>query len=138
MRNENLNSHDHIPITKPFLGKEEMEAIIKPLETGWIVQGPHVEEFEQKFNLFTGVKNSIASTSCTTALHMGIKALGIKPGDEVMAPFNMVSNLRAFLSALKKRGYKGLSYKSVFFPQENHLSVIPPTISRGLRFVFDQ
>tara|TARA_Y100001934_G_scaffold257826_1_gene327384 strand:- start:133 stop:1071 length:939 start_codon:yes stop_codon:yes gene_type:complete len=61
-----------------------------------------------------------------------------KPGDEVMAPFNMVSNLRAFLSALKKRGYKGLNYKTVFFPQENHLSVIPPTISRGLRFVFDQ
>ena len=92
MRNKNLNSHDHIPITKPFLGKEEMEAIIKPLETGWIVQGPHVEEFEQKFNLFTGVKNSIASTSCTTALHMGIKALGIKPGDEVIVPaFTWVS-----------------------------------------------
>ena len=61
-----------------------------------------------------------------------------KPGDEVMAPFNMVSNLKVFLSVLEKRGYKDLTYKSVFFPEENHLSVIPPTISRGLRFVFDR
>ena len=43
-----------IPITKPFFGPEEMAAVQKPLQTGWVVQGPYVKEFEHKFSAFTG------------------------------------------------------------------------------------
>lgn len=75
-----------IPITRPLFGPEEFEAIQRPLETGWVVQGPFVAEFEQRFSEFTGAAHSIASTSCTTALHLAVAALGLKPGDEVIVP----------------------------------------------------
>jgi len=57
------------------------------------------------------------------------------PGDED-AQYRMVSNLREFLDVLQGRGYEGLAFASEFFPDENHTSVIPATISRGVRFVF--
>lgn len=76
----------NIPITKPYFGKEEQEAIVKPLETGWVVQGPNVAEFERKFSEFTGAKHSVATSNCTTAMHLAVAALGLKPGDEVIVP----------------------------------------------------
>lgn len=75
-----------IPITKPFIGPEELAAVQRPLETGWLVQGPYVTEFEHKFGAFVGARHSIATTSCTTALHLCVAALGLRPGDEVIVP----------------------------------------------------
>jgi perosamine synthetase len=75
-----------IPITRPFFGPEEMRAVQAPLETGWVVQGPYVKEFEDRFSAFTGAGHSIATSSCTTALHVAVAALGLKPGDEVIVP----------------------------------------------------
>ena len=75
-----------IPITKPFFGAEEEAAILAPLHSGWVVQGPFVKEFEEKFSTFTKARFSIATTSCTTALHIAVAALGLKPGDEVIVP----------------------------------------------------
>src|SRR5213593_2673451 len=75
-----------IPITKVFIGEEELRAVQLPLETGWVVQGPHVAEFERKFSAFTEATHSIATSSCTTALHVAVAALGLGPGDEVIVP----------------------------------------------------
>jgi perosamine synthetase len=75
-----------IPITKPFFGPEELRAVQEPLETGWVVQGPFVKRFEDKFSHFTGAAHSIATSSCTTALHIAVAALALKPGDEVIVP----------------------------------------------------
>ena len=75
-----------IPITKPFFGAEEEEAIRAPLHSGWVVQGPYVREFEEKFSAFTEAPFSIATSSCTTALHIAVAALGLQPGDEVIVP----------------------------------------------------
>ncbi len=75
-----------IPITKPYFGPEEMAAVQHPLETGWVVQGPYVKQFEEKFAAFTGAPFASASTSCTTALHLAVAALRLKPGDEVIVP----------------------------------------------------
>ena len=81
-----------IPITKPYLGAEELAAVQRPLETGWLVQGPYVGEFERKFADFTGARSAVATTSCTTALHLAADALGVSPGDEVIVPaFTWVS-----------------------------------------------
>lgn len=81
-----------IPITKPLFGSEELRAVQLPLETGWVVQGPFVAEFERKFGNFTGAMHSIATSNCTTALHIAVTALGLKPGDEVIVPaFTWVS-----------------------------------------------
>lgn len=75
-----------IPISKTAFTQQEFEAVIKPLETGWVVQGPYVHEFENKWSNFTGAKHSIAVTSCTTALHLSLAAFGIGFGDEVIVP----------------------------------------------------
>ena len=75
-----------IPITRPFFGDEERQALVAPLDTGWVVQGPQVQRFEQKFCAYTGAPHAIATTSCTTALHIAVAALGLKPGDEVIVP----------------------------------------------------
>jgi len=76
----------NIPITKTIFGKEEAEAIVKPLETGWVVQGPNVAKFQEMFSEFTGAKHSHATTSCTTALHLGLEAMGITTGNKVIVP----------------------------------------------------
>lgn len=81
-----------IPIGRPFLGEEELAAVQEPLRDGWVVQGPRVAEFEAKFSGFTGAAHSVAVTSCTTALQIGVAALGAGPGDEVVVPsFTWVS-----------------------------------------------
>ena len=86
----------NIPITKAILGDEEKAEIIKPLETGWIVQGPYVEKFQELFCEFTKSKHAHATTSCTTALHLGLEAMGIKAGDKVIVPsFTWVSSANA-------------------------------------------
>jgi dTDP-4-amino-4,6-dideoxygalactose transaminase len=75
-----------IPITRPFIGPEELAAVQRPLESGWLVQGPYVKEFESKFGRFIAADNAVATTSCTTALHLSVVALGLGPGDEVIVP----------------------------------------------------
>lgn len=76
----------HIPITKAVFGIEEEQAIVEPLRSGWVVQGRFVKAFEDKFATFVAAPHAIATTSCTTALHIAVAALGLKPGDEVIVP----------------------------------------------------
>ncbi len=59
-----------IPIARTNLTDGEIESVLAPLRSGWLVQGPKVREFEEKWSAFTGARHSIAVTSCTTALHL--------------------------------------------------------------------
>lgn len=86
----------NIPITKTIFGNEEKEAIVKPLETGWVVQGPNVAKFQTMFAEFTGSKFAHAASNCTTALHLGLEAMGITRGDKVIVPsFTYVASANA-------------------------------------------
>jgi len=76
----------NVPIARTSLTEAEIQSVLGPLRSGWLVQGPKVREFEEKWSSFTGAKHSIAVTSCTTALHLSLAALGLKPGDEVIVP----------------------------------------------------
>lgn len=85
-----------IPITRPYFDTDEKETILKPLESGWIVQGPYVAEFERLFSGFTGSQFAIATTNCTTALHLALEAIGIGRGDKVIVPsFTFVASANA-------------------------------------------
>lgn len=75
-----------VPIARTSLTESETLSVLEPLRSGWLVQGPHVEAFEQKWSLFTGAKYSIATTSCTSAMELSLAALGVGPGDEVLVP----------------------------------------------------
>jgi perosamine synthetase len=93
---DNRTAIASIPITRTVFGEEEMRAVQKPLETGWVVQGPYVAEFEQSFSAYTKARFSVAASSCTTALHMAVAVLGLKPGDEVIVPaFTWVATANA-------------------------------------------
>jgi perosamine synthetase len=75
-----------IPITKPQVGKAESDALALVIESGWLVQGPMVAEFERLVAEFTDAGHAIATSSCTTALHTALVAAGIGPGDAVVIP----------------------------------------------------
>ncbi len=66
------------------LGLEEAEALVRVLRQDSLMRGPAVREFEQGFCAFSGAKHALAVTSCTTALFLSAKVLGLQPGDEVI------------------------------------------------------
>jgi len=78
--------HMNVPIARTSLLESEIQSVMEPLRSGWLVQGPKVREFEDKWSRFTGAKHSIAVTSCTTGLHLSLAAMGLQPGDEVIVP----------------------------------------------------
>jgi dTDP-4-amino-4,6-dideoxygalactose transaminase len=75
-----------IPVMRPFLGEEEAAAVADVVRSGWVAQGPRVAEFERAFAAFVGADHAVATSSCTTALHLMLHLLGIGPGDEVVVP----------------------------------------------------
>ncbi|MCX7055399.1 MAG: DegT/DnrJ/EryC1/StrS family aminotransferase [Proteobacteria bacterium] len=75
-----------IQISLPSTGDDEWQATREPLTTGWLTQGPKVAQFEKNFGELHHVKHALATTSCTTGLHLILAAMGIGPGDEVIVP----------------------------------------------------
>lgn len=87
-----------IPIAKPLLGKEEIDAVTEVLSSGMIAQGPKVEEFELAFSEYTGCKYAAAVNSGTAALHIALLANGIGKGDEVItSPFSFIATANSVL-----------------------------------------
>jgi len=75
-----------ISISLPDTGEDEWQALREPLVTGWLTQGPKVAAFEREFARVHQVKHALATTSCTTGLHLILAAMGVGPGDEVIVP----------------------------------------------------
>ncbi|MBL7069659.1 MAG: DegT/DnrJ/EryC1/StrS family aminotransferase [Candidatus Omnitrophica bacterium] len=73
-----------IPIAKTFLDKREIEAVAKVLSSGWITQGPRVKEFEDAIASYVGARYACSVSSCTTALHLALLCVGVRPGDIVV------------------------------------------------------
>jgi len=89
-----------IPVARPYLGREEEDAVIEVLRSGWVSQGPRVAEFERAFSSYVGAQHAVAVSSCTTALHLGLFALGVRPGDEVICPsFSFIATANCIVHA---------------------------------------
>jgi dTDP-4-amino-4,6-dideoxygalactose transaminase len=77
-----------IPFHKASLGNEEIQAVSDVIRSGWITMGPKTIEFEEDFKKFIDAKYALAVNSATSALHLALKSVGLKEGDEVIIPTN--------------------------------------------------
>lgn len=75
-----------IKVAIPWIGKEEIEAVVEVLKSGYYVSGPNVEKFEKAFAKYIKVKEAVACNNGTSAIHLMLAALGIGTGDEVIVP----------------------------------------------------
>jgi len=82
----------NIPFAPPYITEDEINAVIKVLKSGWLSMGYKTLEFENKFAEYIGSKHAVATNSCTSALFLSLKVLGIKKGDEVITtPFTFAA-----------------------------------------------
>lgn len=87
-----------IPISKPYLGDAEKQAVMEVLDSGMLASGPRTVKFEERFAQECGTKHAIATSNGTTALHIALLANGIGPGDEVITtPFTFIASVNSIL-----------------------------------------
>ncbi len=130
-----MSGQDMIPISRPYIGDAEKQAVLQVLESGMLVQGPRVAAFEEAFAAVCGVRYAIAVSSGTAALHVALMAHGIGPGDEVITtPFTFIASVNSIL-------YVGA--RPVFVDIEEDTFDIDPALieeasrlARGLSFLF--
>ena len=77
---------DQVPLLRPWLGEEEIEAVAEVIRSGWISQGPKVIEFENAMAAFVGTKYAVATNAATSSLHLSLRLSGVGPGDKVSCP----------------------------------------------------
>lgn len=77
---------DYLPFGKPNFSDEEIAAVTRVLRSGWVGLGPETVAFEKELAAFVGAEHVVAVNSCTSALFLSLRALGIGPGDEVVVP----------------------------------------------------
>lgn len=93
-----MTDPEGLPLAKPVLGLEEEEAVIEVLRSGRLSMGPFTERFERGFADLLGVGHASAVSSGTAGLHLALRAVGVKPGDEVVtSPFSFVASANAIL-----------------------------------------
>jgi perosamine synthetase len=89
---------NEIPLAQPEIGAREEELILDVLRSGRLSLGPTGERFERDFADWLGTEDAVAISSGTTALHLGVRALGWGPGDEVLtSPFSFVASANCLL-----------------------------------------
>jgi dTDP-4-amino-4,6-dideoxygalactose transaminase len=85
-----------INVMKPWLGAEESDALAEVIASGWVAQGPRVAEFEEEFADAMAAPFAIATSNCTTALHLALVVAGVGPGHDVVVPsFSFIATANA-------------------------------------------
>jgi len=93
-----MAGREDIPLAKPELGAREEELVLEVLRSGRLSLGPMGERFERELARRLGVEDVVAVSSGTTALHLGVRALGWGPGDEILtSPFSFVASANCLL-----------------------------------------
>lgn len=92
-----------ISVASPALGSEELQNVVEAVKSGWVSsKGSFIDEFERQFSRYIGASEGITTSNGTAALHLALKALGLKRGDEVLIPtltFAAVANAVLYVGA---------------------------------------
>jgi len=86
-----------IPLFRPCMGDEEVDAVAKVIRSGWIGLGPETRQFEEKFAAYIGTKYAVGVNSATAALHLAMKVMGVEEGEVITTPMTFVSTNHAIL-----------------------------------------
>jgi perosamine synthetase len=81
-----VTDQEFIPPARPVIGEDEIDAAVRVLRSGMVVQGPEVAAFEEEFSRLVDGRHCVAVNSGTSALHLALLAVGVGPGDEVIVP----------------------------------------------------
>jgi perosamine synthetase len=88
----------HIPLAAPDISEDDIQAVVDVLHSSQLSLGPKLPEFEGAIASFVGAKHAVAVNSGTSALHLCVRALGIKEGDEVITtPFSFIASANCIL-----------------------------------------
>ncbi|MDX9703221.1 MAG: DegT/DnrJ/EryC1/StrS family aminotransferase [Candidatus Auribacterota bacterium] len=99
MSKTKVSSHT-VPFFKASIGKEEEQAVLDVLRSGWLTTGPRSVEFERLFCEYTGARHAVALSSCTAALHLALEVLDLHPQDEIITtPFTFSATASEILHA---------------------------------------
>ncbi len=104
-----------VPFHRPYITNDEVVEVEDCLRNGWITMGKKTVEFERKFGEYIGTKNSVAVNSCTAALHLSLRVIGLKEGGEVIAPST------TFVATAEVVNYFNAKPVLVDIDQETHL-----------------
>jgi len=98
-----VTDNQQIPLAKPEIGSREEELVLEVLRSGQLSLGPMGERFERAFAAWLGVEDAVMVSSGTTALHLGVRALGWGKGDEIVtSPFSFVASANCLLYELAR------------------------------------
>jgi perosamine synthetase len=75
-----------IPLSAPDITEQDIDAVVEVLRGTQLSLGPRLDEFERRFAAYVGVPHAVAVNSGTSGLHLCVRALGLKAGDEVIVP----------------------------------------------------
>lgn len=116
---------EFLPFSPPLIGEEEIAEVVDSLRSGWITTGPKVKEFERAFAGYVGAPSALAVSSATDAMLIGLAALGVGPGDEVITtPMTFCSTLHVI---------EHLGAKPVLIDVEpDTLNIDPALIEKGI------
>ena len=118
---------DIVPLAQPVLGEAEEAAVIEVLRSGQLSLGPRIPEFERRFAERLGVAHASAVSSGTAALHLGLRAVGVQEGDEVVtSPFSFVASANAIIYQGAKPVFADIDARTLNLDPEAAAAAITP------------